>query len=100
MHTLQINASFSNARRAVDKIRQAIAKGEDTSVCLLNYRADSKVFWNQFFVAGLRDADGKVVNYVGVQSKVSDEYAKMVVEQQNMEFTQGRSGRGAAYRKR
>jgi hypothetical protein len=55
--------------RAVDKIRTAIARGEDTSVCLLNYRADGSTFWNQFFVAGLRDSDGNTVNYVGVQSK-------------------------------
>lgn len=72
--------------RAVEKIRQAIARGEDTSVCLLNYRRDGSTFWNQFFVAGLRDGDGNTVNYVGVQSKVSEEYALLVVEQQNAEF--------------
>ena len=61
---------------AVEVIRKGIAEGVDTSVCLLNYRADGTPFWNQFFVAALRDAENNVVNYVGVQCEVS----KAVVE--------------------
>ena len=63
-------------QNAVDVIRRGIAEGVDTSVCLLNYRADGSPFWNQFFVAALRDAENNVVNYVGVQCEVS----KAVVE--------------------
>jgi len=58
--------------RSVDKIRKGVAEGVDTSVCLLNYKADGTPFWNQFFVASLRDADGAVVNYVGVQCEVNE----------------------------
>jgi len=58
--------------RMVDRIRKGVAAGEDTSVCLLNYKADGTPFWNQFFVAALRDADGSVVNYVGVQCEVNE----------------------------
>jgi len=61
--------------RAVEKIRKGIEKGEDTTVVLLNYRVDGATFWNQFFVAALRDGDGNVVNYLGVQCKVSEDYA-------------------------
>lgn len=61
---------------AVEVIRKGIMDGVDTSVCLLNYRADGSPFWNQFFVAALRDAENNVVNYVGVQCEVS----KAVVE--------------------
>ncbi|CAH0376301.1 unnamed protein product, partial [Pelagomonas calceolata] len=57
--------------KMVDRIRTGVAAGEDTSVCLLNYKADGTPFWNQFFVAALRDADGTVVNYVGVQCEVN-----------------------------
>lgn len=41
-----------------------------TQTCLLNYKADGTPFWNQFFVAPLRDADGTIVNFVGVQCEV------------------------------
>lgn len=63
---------------AVDIIRKGIREGIDTSVCLLNYKADGTPFWNQFFVAALRDAENNVVNFVGVQCEVS----KAVVDQQ------------------
>jgi len=52
------------------QIRYGIERGEDVSVCILNYRADGTSFWNQFFVAALRDVNKRVVNYVGVQCPV------------------------------
>jgi PAS domain S-box-containing protein len=58
--------------KAVDRIRKCVADGIDASVCLLNYKADGTPFWNQFFVASLRDADGSIVNYVGVQCEVNE----------------------------
>lgn len=60
---------------SVNRIRKGIEKGEDTTVCVLNYRADGTTFWNQLFVAALRDGEGNVVNYLGVQCKVSEDYA-------------------------
>lgn len=50
--------------KAVDVIRTAVANGTDATVCLLNYKADGTPFWNQFFIAALRDADNNIVNYV------------------------------------
>jgi PAS domain S-box-containing protein len=50
--------------RAVDVIRKAIQTGSDCTVCILNYKADGTPFWNQFFLAALRDADDHIVNYV------------------------------------
>ncbi|CAB1113051.1 unnamed protein product [Ectocarpus sp. CCAP 1310/34] len=59
--------------RAIDIIRRGVAEGRDTSVCLMNYKADGTPFWNQFFVAALRDDTGKIVNFVGVQGEVHEE---------------------------
>ena len=61
---------------AIAQLTKGIEKGEDTTVVLLNYRNDGSTFWNQFFVAGLRDGEGNIVNYLGVQCKVSEDYAK------------------------
>ena len=58
--------------RAVDMIRQGVIEGRDVSVCLLNYKADGTPFWNQFFVAALRDAEGAIVNHIGVQCEVDN----------------------------
>ncbi len=56
---------------AVNVIRQGIIEGKDISVCLLNYKADGAPFWNQFFLAALKDDKGFIVNYVGVQCEVN-----------------------------
>lgn len=56
---------------ALNVIRQGLAEGRDISVCLLNYRANGTPFWNQFFLGALKDAQGNVVNYVGVQCEVN-----------------------------
>lgn len=52
--------------KSVDIIRKAIATGSDCTVCILNYKADGTPFWNQFFVAALRDSDNCIVNYVSI----------------------------------
>ena len=52
--------------KTVDIIRKAVATGADCTVCILNYKADGTPFWNQFFVAALRDSDNCIVNYVSV----------------------------------
>lgn len=70
--------------RAVAKIRKAVEDGYDTSVCLLNYRIDGSTFYNQFFVAPLRDGDGNVVNYVGVQCQVSDAFAQAIARDEQL----------------
>ena len=60
-------------KRAVEVIRKAIMTGSDATVCLLNYKADGTPFWNQFFIAALRDSDNNIVNFVGVQTEVEPE---------------------------
>jgi PAS domain S-box-containing protein len=78
--------------KAVERIRHAIEQGNDLSVCLLNYRVDGTTFWNQFFIAALRDASGNITNFVGVQCKVSDQYAATVTSQQEEEDMGGDDG--------
>ena len=55
----------------ITRLRKGIMDGADTSVCLLNYKADGTPFYNQVFVAALRDSQNKIVNYVGVQVEVT-----------------------------
>lgn len=55
----------------VRKLREGISAGQDTAVCMLNYKADGSPFLNQIFVAALRDSSNKIVNYVGVQVEVN-----------------------------
>ena len=60
------------SQRAVEVIRKAVQTGSDCTVCLLNYKADGTPFWNQLFVAALRDSDNCIVNYVSCSFRVKD----------------------------
>lgn len=65
---------------AIDILRKGIAAGEDVTTVILNYRADGTPFWNQIFISALRDGVGNVVNYLGVQCKVSELYAEVYLK--------------------
>jgi len=64
----------------VEVLRNGINKGIDTAVCLLNYKRNGTPFYNQIFVAALRDSNSKIINYVGVQVEIQN-YEK--IEQNN-----------------
>jgi PAS domain S-box-containing protein len=64
---------------AIDLLRKGVMLGEDTTTVILNYRADGTTFWNQIFIGALRDTEGSIVNYLGVQCKVSEMYAQVTI---------------------
>ena len=50
------------------------SSGQDCQVCLVNYKRDGTLFYNQFFIAPLRGKDSHIVeNFIGVQCPVSKE---------------------------
>ncbi|QKY16926.1 PAS domain-containing protein [Halorubrum sp. CBA1229] len=55
----------------VSRMREAIDAEEATSVELLNYRKDGTEFWNRVSVAPIRDADGRVSEWVGFQEDIT-----------------------------
>lgn len=58
-------------------------------MCLRNYRVDGAMFWNQFFIAALRDSEGAVINYVGVQCKVDEDFVRAVQRREGEEEGEG-----------
>nr|AML79466.1 putative LOV domain-containing protein [Hamamelis virginiana] len=55
----------------VAKIREALQAG--TSYCgrLLNYKKDGTPFWNLLTISPIKDEDGKVLKFIGMQVEVS-----------------------------
>ena len=60
---------------ALDVLRAALWAGEPCVVDLRNYRADGSPFLNRLMTAPLRDPDGAVVAFVGVQCEVPERTA-------------------------
>lgn len=55
----------------VAHIRAALAEQRECVVEILNYRRDGTTFWNRLSITPVRDADGAVTHYIGIQSDVS-----------------------------
>ena len=61
-----------------------------TTVHMLTFEhVDRTPFWNQFFVAALRDAENNVVNFVGVQCEVSKAVVEKQMKEQGNKTTSG-----------
>ncbi|HEU0219324.1 MAG TPA: diguanylate cyclase [Gallionella sp.] len=59
-------------------VRAAVAKGEGCLVTLRNYRRDGSMFWNELSISPVRDADGNLTHYIGIQRDVT---ARILLEQ-------------------
>lgn len=66
-------------RAAVARISEALSQGRGIVETLLNYRKDGTAFWNQISLSPVLDADGELVNFVGVQADVTE---RVLVQEQ------------------
>ena len=66
-------------RDSVRRMREALEQRRPITEVLLNYRRDGTAFWNQISVSPVHDGNGALVNFVGVQSDVTE---RVIVEQE------------------
>lgn len=64
-------------RAVVAAIREAIARGHDIKVDLLNYRKDGTSFWNALYLSPVRGEDGQIQFYFASQLDVTDRIASI-----------------------
>ena len=57
---------------AARRVRVAIEQQQPVTVELLNYRKDGSPFWNLLSITPLRNRQGEVVKFVGVQHDLTD----------------------------
>nr|AML79208.1 putative LOV domain-containing protein [Synsepalum dulcificum] len=55
----------------VAKIREALQSGTNYCGRLLNYKKDGTPFWNLLTIAPIKDENGKVLKFIGMQVEVS-----------------------------
>jgi len=56
----------------LEAIRKAIRDGREGSAVLRNYRKDGRLFWNELHIAPIRNGNGKVTHFVGVQNDITE----------------------------
>ena len=59
----------------VAKLRCGIQEQRETQVTLCNYRKDGTPFWNDLYVSPVRDDQGHITHFVGVQHDISQHKA-------------------------
>ena len=65
----------------IDRLRQAIKKGDAVEVTLRNYKKDGELFYNRLDIKPLLDDRGNIVYYLGVQYDITDQVnAKQEIE--------------------
>ncbi len=73
---LQGNDDDGTNTTALAEIQRGLADQREVSAVLRNFRKDGTPFWNDLYLAPIRDNDGTVTHYVGVLSDIS--YRKSV----------------------
>ncbi len=56
----------------LEELRTSIREGRHCTVVLRNYRKDGTRFWNELSVYPVRDEEGRLTNFVGVQNDVTE----------------------------
>lgn len=69
---LQGYSDDPNNEQALSEIRKALATGGETSVVLRNFRKDGTPFWNDLYLSPIRNDEGEVTHFVGVQNDISE----------------------------
>lgn len=54
------------------KLHAAVQDRRECNVVILNYRKDGTPFWNELSISPVRDADGLLTHYIGIQSDVTE----------------------------
>ena len=58
-------------REIVARLREAIATEQEINVVLQNYKKDGTPFWNDLTITPVRDEDGRVTHFIGIQNDVT-----------------------------
>lgn len=57
---------------SIKKIRQAIKKGESCQATIRNYKKDRTLFWNELNITPIKNKQGKVTHFIGIQNNVTE----------------------------
>ena len=57
---------------ALEQIRRALENRESCEIVLKNHRKDGAPFWNELLISPVYDKAGKLTNYIGIQTDVTE----------------------------
>lgn len=61
-----------NNQPALGELRRALLEERECLVTLQNYRQDGTVFWNELSISPVRDREGHLTHFIGVQADITE----------------------------
>ncbi len=55
----------------LEAIRRAIQQGTEAKAELRNYRKDGSLFWNELYIAPVKDQRGQITHFIGIQTDIT-----------------------------
>jgi diguanylate cyclase (GGDEF)-like protein/PAS domain S-box-containing protein len=72
---LGINCRFlqgrDNNQPGLASVRQALSNQSETCAVLKNFKKDGTPFWNELYISPIRNHDGEITHYLGIQNDIS-----------------------------
>ena len=65
-------------QNSINKIREAVKKGKSCQVTLRNYKKDGTLFWNELYINPIKNREGLITHYIGIQNTQNDTVAPAV----------------------
>ena len=73
----------------LERLREALRRGQECRVVLRNHRKDGSSFWNEVHVSPVRDEEDLLVNFVGIQRDVT--WSKQAEEERDSSLARERA---------
>ncbi|WP_240183072.1 PAS domain-containing sensor histidine kinase [Pedobacter jeongneungensis] len=70
-HNCRFLQADDRSQKERDQLRESIKNGKDCFVEIRNYRKNGDLFWNELYMAPVKDPDGNITHFIGVQNDVS-----------------------------
>lgn len=70
-HNCRILQNNDRDQPDISELRAALQSQRDAYAILRNYRKDGSQFWNEVYISPIRDKQGRITHYVGVQNDVT-----------------------------
>lgn len=71
-HNCRFLQSQDRSQPERQSLKNNISQGQECKVEIRNYRKDGKLFWNELFVSPVKNEDGEVTHFIGVQNDITE----------------------------
>jgi PAS domain S-box-containing protein len=85
-HNCRFLQSDDRDQKPLSQLRDAIENGKHCQLLLKNYKKEGRLFWNELTISPVKDAEGNVTHFIGIQNDVTERVAaeQQLEEQRDM----------------